>query len=60
MIISQTFFDVKSNIDCDICYSNIMARISELVVIKFTFWQGGLEDVLEEVPEGVLARDFRR
>ena len=52
MVIGKIYFDVKANIDCDICYFDIVARISKLVVIKFYFWQSGLEDVLEEVPEG--------
>ena len=73
MVIGNIYFDVKANIDCDICYFDIVARISKLVVIKFYFWQSGLEDipeevpegsglegVLEEVPEGVPVRDFRR
>ena len=60
IVSGKTYFDVKANIDCDIYYFNIVAQISELVVIKFDFWQGGLEGVLEEVPESVPARDFRR
>ena len=60
MVIGKTYFDIKANIDYDICYYDIMARISELVVIKFTCWQGSLEDVLEEVPKAIPARDFRR
>ena len=60
MVFGKIYFDVKANIDCDICYSDVMARISELVVIKFDFWQGGLEGVLEDVPKSVHVRDFRR
>ena len=60
MVFGKIYFDVKANIDCDICYSDVVARISELVVIKFDFWQGGLEGVLEDVPKSVHVRDFRR
>ena len=59
-VIDKTYFNVKANIDCDICYFDVVVRISELVVIKCTLWQGGLEGVLEDVPKGVPARDFRR
>ena len=60
MVIGKIYFDVKANIDCDIYYFNIVAQISELVVIKFDFWPGGLAGVLEDVPEGIPIRDFRR
>ena len=60
IVSGKTYFDVKANIDCDIYYFNIVAQISELVVIKFDFWQGGLEGVLEDVPKSVHVRDFRR
>ena len=52
MVICKIYFDVKANIDCDICYFGIVTRILELIVIKFDFWQSGLEDVLKEVPKG--------
>ena len=52
MVIGKICFDIKANSDCDICYFDVVARISELVVIKCTFWQGGLEGVLEDIPEG--------
>ena len=39
---------------------DIVARILELAVIKFSFWQGSLEDVLKEVSKGILAPDFMR
>ena len=60
MVFSKINFDVKANIDCDICYFDVVARIQELVVIKFDFWPGGLAGVLEDVPEGIPIRDFRR
>ena len=38
---------------------DIVARISELIAIKFSFWRDGLEDVSESVPapdfEGAIA-----
>ena len=37
MVIGKTYFDVKANIDCDICYFDIVARILELIVVKFDF-----------------------
>ena len=39
---------------------DIVARILELAVMKFSFWQGSLEDVLEEVSKGIPALDFMR
>ena len=67
MVIGKTYFDVKANINCDICYFGIVARISELFqqsgledVLKEVPKGSGLEGVLEEVPEGAHVRDFRR
>ena len=51
IVIGKTYFDVKTNNDCDIFYFDFVARILELVIIKCTFWQGGLDRGPDDVPK---------